>query len=75
MFWQLGVGRGLCLARYDSVEAQARPGLHPGTLRQAGVGKGHLAVSAADGSEHHPTLGLATLAAALVQFGHLNIEL
>ena len=69
------VRRELSLAWYDRVEAQARPGLHPGTLRQAGVGEGNLAVSAADGSEHHPTLGLATLAAALVQFGHLNIPL
>ena len=66
------VGRELGLAGDDGVEAVAGLGVDPGTLGQAGVGEGGLPVQAADGSEDHPALLLALLAAALVQFGDLE---
>ena len=69
------VRRELGLARYDSLQPLTRPSLDPGAGGEAGVGEGQLAVQTADRREDHPTLGLATLAAALVQFGHLNIAL
>ena len=67
-------GREFGLARNDRVEAQARSGLDPGTGGQAGVGEGQLAVQTADRREDHPTLGLATLATALVHLRHLKCK-
>ena len=65
--------RELSLARYDGVEPLTRSSLDPGTGGQAGVGEGQLAVQTADRGEDHPTLGLATLATALVHLRHLKL--
>ena len=72
MFWKLMVRRQLGLPRDDSLETLTRSSLNPSTGGQAGVGEGQLAVQSADWSEDHPTLGLATLATALVLLRHLQ---
>ena len=67
-------GRELSLARYDGVEPLTRSSLDPGAGGQAGVGEGQEAVQTTDWGEDHPTLGLATLATALVHLRHLKCK-
>ena len=68
------VRRELGLARYDSLQSLTGSSLDPGTGGEAGVGEGQLAVQTADRREDHPTLGLATLATALVHLRHLKCK-
>ena len=74
MFGKLMVRRELSLARNDRVEPLTGSSfiLETGTGGQTGVGEGQLAVQSADWSEDQPTLGLATLATALVHLRHLK---